>query len=119
MRLVYYTILFFIPVCLFGQADFFGQQKEANKDELTQIEVEFQLTVYPNPTVDYLNIATNTPFSGTYMLTNIIGKQLTTGVLIKDQATEVMMGEYNDGIYLLNVFDENGKRITTRKIFKE
>ncbi len=112
MRLLCYIILFFLPVCLTGQSDFFGQKEEP-------IEVELQVTVYPNPTIDHFNITTNTSFSGSFTLSNMIGKRLTNGNIIPDQQTKVAMVNYDRGIYLLSVFDAEGKRVTTRKIFKE
>jgi len=115
MRLIHNFILFLLPVCgLLAQIE-----EDDRSDKLTQIGIELEVTVYPNPVIDYFNISTNTPFSGSYVLSNMIGKKLSTGALSPDQSTEVMIDNYHSGIYLLSVFDSHGKRRTTRKIYKE
>lgn len=113
MSSLYYFILFFLPVCLFGQIE------DSSVEKRPLIQVELQITLYPNPTVDHFNITTNRPLAGSFTLSNMIGKQLTSGTLKENDATEVMMNTYAKGIYLLSVFDEQGKRLTTRKIFRE
>ena len=85
----------------------------------TGIEItNIQLSVYPNPTNDvlYLHIDDEKISTVTYTLFNYESKPLTKGIA-NDSETQIFMGKYNTGIYILDVISD-GKSVKRFKIIK-
>jgi len=113
VRSFIYIVLCFLPFGLYGQNSSGWTAKSPT------IDVEVSISIYPNPTIDFVTIKSEAQIEeGKYVLTNMIGKQLATGVF-SGQATILLMDKYSKGIYMLSIFDVEGKRLTTRKILKE
>ncbi len=75
------------------------------------------IVVYPNPTVDYININIDKMgFNNSYSVFNISGKKVIEGE-INSSVTRVNLSEYPSGIYLIKVMNDNQSCI--KKIIKK
>lgn len=105
----------FLSLALAGSTNLVAQ----SVDNTSPVEVSVELKLYPNPTVDYVNIEVLAlKEGGYYEFRNIIGKQLLTGQL-DNGVTTLNIEEYNKGIYLVSIFDAAGNRLVTKKVLKE
>lgn len=91
---------------------------QTNTDKITHDTEKVELKLYPNPTVDFVNIEVNSLKEGSFDLTNMIGKLLLSGH-ISNQVKTINLETYHKGIYILSVYDKHGTRISTKKILKE
>ncbi len=67
--------------------------------ELNQSFVE--LTMYPNPTSNELNVSLSEQVSGDYFVSDLMGKRLLTGQL--ESSFTIETSTWNQGIYFLNI----------------
>ena len=77
-------------------------------------------SVYPNPAGDYIKINTDADFSAgkmNVMIFDMYGKLLLTKE-ITDQETEIGIGNFASGIYMIRLF-QNANSLGTRKIIKK
>ncbi|NLP19442.1 MAG: T9SS type A sorting domain-containing protein, partial [Bacteroidales bacterium] len=65
-----------------------------------------QLSVYPNPAKDYINLHLNGAIADKYEVYDITGKLLTTDIINSD-TTEIFIDKLNPGVYLLKVYNNN------------
>ncbi|MDF2438028.1 MAG: Protein of unknown function precursor [Bacteroidota bacterium] len=99
-----------------------GVQQPYEISVLTSIEhgqeIDLQLSTYPNPTTDFLNLRTgNLRVSGiSYRLSDINGKLFKSGKA-EGSETKILMADLRDAVYLLEVM-ENNKEVKTFKIIK-
>ena len=79
----------------------------------------FSLTVFPNPTSEYLNLHLNEfkNESLTYMLCDKHGKQIASGQVTSPN-TEINMFDLPIADYLLNILDDNKRIVQSFKIIK-
>ena len=84
----------------------------------TGIDVtEIQLTAFPNPTKDVLNLQVNGEFGTVaYALYTNTSKRVAKGV-VNGAETQIQMGAYKPGLYFLDVKAE-GKTVKRFKIIK-
>lgn len=80
--------------------------------------IQLKCSVYPNPTSDYLilSIETDTFKNMKFYLYDFVGKPLLNKMITSDK-TEIQMGVYPSGTYILKITDNN-KDIKTFKIIK-
>lgn len=83
-----------------------------------EVDIEVELKLYPNPTIDFVNIEVNNLEDGTFVLRNMIGKHLISGTL-EGQTRTINMESYDRGIYILSVYNNKGVRIATKKVLKK
>ena len=94
------------------------QENTSQQQSFAQQDVEdVSIDVYPNPTADYVFLRIKQA-SASYVLTNLIGKTIFTGIVDNGQAIIDLTNQHK-GIYILKIFDQYQMRITTRKIIKE
>jgi D-alanyl-D-alanine carboxypeptidase len=73
-----------------------------------------QVSVYPNPASDRVKVSINgRSFSGTVMLTDMMGSELHKESFIGNRA-EVFIGSFPAGIYFLTLTDDAGNRFTSK-----
>lgn len=84
--------------------------------ETRKISVPGELTIYPNPTNDQLQID-NITTPTNYRLYNIVGTTLRQGTL-KEGSNSISLSALPTGIYLLELIDEDGNK-KVKKIIKE
>ena len=65
-----------------------------------------QLSVYPNPAKDYINLHLNGTIADKYEVYDITGKLLSTDK-ISSETTNVFIDKLNPGVYLLKVYNNN------------
>ncbi len=80
-------------------------------------KINKQLTIYPNPAEDFITIET-TGIEGTlqYEIFDLIGKQVSKGVLKNSKENVINISNLQEGLYLLNVWD--GRERYCRKFIK-
>jgi len=83
-----------------------------------ELEISIDLRVYPNPTVDLINIDLSNLKTGTYELRNMIGKKLVVGT-ISQRVTTINMQDYQNGLYILSIYDDGGNRLISKKVLKK
>ncbi len=75
------------------------------------------INIYPNPTTDFIEIVEKVKNINKIRLYDIYGKEI---VLPASQnISKIDMKALSEGIYMLQIFDKNGKMIENRKIFKK
>ncbi len=72
-----------------------------------------EIKIYPNPTADVIHIVS--PASLTVSLTGIEGKI----IMKQEQAQQIRMGHLPAGLYLLKLFDEEGRLIRVEKVLRK
>jgi hypothetical protein len=77
------------------------------------INNKIDVNIFPNPAADVLNIESSTPLS-TIQVFDISGREIKTEL---NNLNAVKINDLNKGIYLIKLFDKNG-RFTTRKFVK-
>lgn len=78
----------------------------------------FDVTIFPNPATDLIQIQTGTPGGGlTVRVTDITGKTVLNTVPFTDNQFTLDVSGYANGIYFVVI--ENGKGSVTRKIIKQ
>jgi len=112
-------ILFIILIAASGIS---AQSQWDNNDMTEQQELrakqiieEFQ--IYPNPTIDYINIRTEGS-AASYILSNLIGKTIQQAPII-DGHSIIDLTSQHKGIYIIKIYNDENERITTRKIIKK
>lgn len=74
------------------------------------------ITIYPNPTSDYINIQTNSTIKEVKIYD--LNGRLKSEKTFNSENYNVDIRDLSSGFYLLQVYDEN-ERITTKKILKQ
>ena len=80
----------------------------------TEVETNNKLSIYPNPTTDFLNINSEIAISE-LKISDINGRIINNLQFIDDK---LYVGELQKGIYLIKITDKNGN-ISTEKIIKK
>lgn len=65
--------------------------------------------VYPNPSEGVINVSNDTNVENTIVVTDIAGKVVATKVA--STATTINLGNFGTGIYLVEVANQNGKKV--------
>ena len=76
------------------------------------------ISVYPNPVSNLLNINTGTNSDLSYSIFNIMGQGISKGILKRTNNT-INFAELNRGVYFLNVFSKELNKQNTYKLIKE
>ena len=84
-----------------------------DNDSEKSIEI-FELTLYPNPVNDILNISNSDTNEGTYRILNLLGQIMKTGNL---NQKEINVSEFVTGMYILEA--TNNDKIISKKFIKE
>jgi hypothetical protein len=70
------------------------------------------LTVYPNPTDDYINLQLNTQKPISYTITDIMGKTLVPMTKVASEITRINVSDWNAGVYILKTNDGYSRKFT-------
>ena len=102
-----------------GDNDLLAQSLDQDYNDLPRFEQtdDISFKVYPNPTTDYISVSTDQKFDGSFKLNNIFGKILLEGEISKE-GKKIDLLKFRSGIYIISVYDTEGKKVTTRKIIK-
>ena len=74
--------------------------------------------LYPNPTIDYVNIDFTEIINAQIRIFNSSGKEVLSQI-INDNKTRIDLSFLNRGLYLLHVYDIDNARVITYKISKK
>lgn len=85
---------------------------ESNLD-VSEFELSNQIVLYPNPTTDYITIDSHFEIKELVLL-DLKGKVL---IQSTNPNSEISLGAFDSGIYMLKLIDENGN-MTVNKIIK-
>jgi predicted nuclease of predicted toxin-antitoxin system len=98
----------------FQQGSFTVSEMIVSKD------LDFAITVFPNPSTDYvvLKVDNSKSKSLSYFLSNVDGKILSTDKLISSEQ-QISLSNCAKGTYLLSVQNENGQVLKSFKIIKK
>lgn len=96
--------------------------EEKEKDEYygkTFNSLEVKVSVYPNPTSDFLKIALKNTKSDIfrYQLVDLRGKVLDTGTIFENQA-QISMQKLANATYFVNIINQDNKKVKTFKVIK-
>jgi len=83
--------------------------------DFTKIE---GVKVYPNPAVDYVNLSFTEVINAEVRVFDITGKELLVKTF-NDEKTSIDLSSYNNGVYLLHVYDLDNIKVITYKINKK
>jgi hypothetical protein len=81
---------------------------------INSLEQKTNMSIYPNPTNDYLSISTST--KSEIEISNIEG-QIIKRLKIKDNKTDIDISDFSSGVYIIRVQTDRG--IMTKKFIKE
>lgn len=118
------TLIYFYPPAI-GMIDptvakwvIFLYQKQ-QEDGIIDYELKKDFTIYPNPAINQIKIASNFDNINNYnyQLIDITGSSVQTGK-IKSQQHKIDISNAPDGIYFIQIFDENRILKTTKKLIK-
>lgn len=75
-----------------------------------------ELSVFPNPAVEYFSVNDNNDLVAHVLVFNIVGKQVKTFEFIKGERYSIV--DLPKGFYLIQLLDRNRKVLTTQKVDK-
>ena len=81
-------------------------------------ENSINISTYPNPCVEELNISNTSSARGTFTLTDLLGKVRYTASIGSKQTKKLDVSNYINGVYILSFHGENGIS-STKKIIKK
>jgi WD40 repeat protein len=81
-----------------------------------EINKEQELSIYPNPAKEWVNISVNKPGNGTYELLDPLGRVMLTGTVNREQAT-ISSSCLPKGLYYIKLVTATGE-IYKGKIWK-
>lgn len=87
---------------------------------IDELELDVNLTIFPNPTTDYLTLKTSdyNNHKLSYQLYDAQGKALSTGEIVSEQ-TKIAMNNLPTATYLVHVVDQENKKVHSFKIIKK
>lgn len=109
-------LVFILVLSMFLQTNLL-HANDPSQDPL-EFEITIDLKLYPNPTVDLINIEVSNLKIGSFELRNMIGKKFETGA-ISQKVTTINIQDYQNGLYILSIYDDNGNRLITKKVLKK
>ena len=80
-----------------------------NSASVTNVSGLEGVKVYPNPSEGVINVSNDTNVENTIVVTDIAGKVVATKVA--STATTIDLGNFGTGIYLVEVANQNGKKV--------
>lgn len=114
------TLLLILSILAFGsllhaQVDYVPSDAAEVKEIVKDPNAPLELRIFPNPAIHYFRISANKDI-GQVRIINIIGKKVKIYEGLDDRRYDIE--DLPMGIYLIQVLDEKGKIITTRRLSK-
>ena len=96
----------------------FQQPYRISATLIEDVELDFQVNIYPNPAVEQLNIELENYQTGyTYQLYDVSGKLLIKKA-IESKKIIISFQQYSTGVYFLLLMEEESKKLKTYKVQK-
>ncbi len=89
---------------------------DSNSKEITEVDFEESLSVYPNPTDGIININSDIDVLDKVEIYDVTGKLVTSLDLRNHYSQQVDLSSMNEGVYILKVIGENFS--SSQKVFK-
>jgi len=70
------------------------------------------LTVYPNPTTDYITLQSNSNQPISYTITDLMGKTIIPMTKVTSELNRIDVSAWNAGIYIIKTSDGNSRKVT-------
>lgn len=80
---------------------------------------KLSIHIYPNPAKEEIFISGNFPTNAKVSLVNMLGQEMLHTNLDKESQTRLSLSEVKQGIYMLNILNENGSVIYSEKLVRE
>jgi hypothetical protein len=97
----------FLLLLTFVLMAFAGQAQSSPKTDLT---------VYPNPAIDYIQVSDHQDAVGQMVIFNLTGKRVKEFELVKGD--RYFVADLPKGFYLVQLIDKNKRILTTQKLDK-
>ncbi len=81
-------------------------------------ERNFDISVYPNPTTEFVNVKTNAVEQDLLIQLYDIQGKLLKEIIMKDNTKQINLSKYSSSNYLLKISNKNGELIRSWKIIK-
>lgn len=107
-----YGLILLIAAACFGgaYAQFNAGQEQA------QTVIQKEITVYPNPAVDYFTLTVNDQTISRITINNIIGKEILA--YSRTELNKYDVSQLKKGIYVVRVFNHNDKLVKALRLSK-
>ena len=111
-QLMKYGLILLIAAACFGgaYAQFNAGQEQA------QTVIQKEITVYPNPAVDYFTLTVNDQTISRITINNIIGKEILA--YSRTELNKYDVSQLKKGIYVVRVFNHNDKLVKALRLSK-
>ncbi len=80
------------------------------------VQAQADITVYPNPATEYIEVSDQSDAAGTVNIYNLVGKKLRSFEYIPGH--QYFLADLPKGMYLVQILDRSGKVMTTQKVNK-
>jgi Secretion system C-terminal sorting domain len=77
---------------------------------------KIDLSVYPNPAVEYISVQDDNDVVGKIVVFNLVGKKMKSFEISKGDSYYV--ADLPKGMYLVQILDHNSKLLTTQRVNK-
>ncbi len=89
-----------------------------NNASIGEPSIESEIKVYPNPTSDYITISTSEKTVTNVSIVDLTGKVVYQNANAFHGTSNIQVGQYPNGLYLIKLRDENGDMRVKRFIVK-
>ncbi len=69
-------------------------------------DLQFELSIYPNPTTDWINLKRDNSNPMNASLFNVLGQKM-MDIELSEMNQEIDLGAFAEGMYLLSIYDKN------------
>ncbi len=107
-----YGLILLIAAACFGAA--YAQFRTVQQETKTIIQKE--ISVYPNPAVDYFTLTVNDETISRITINNIIGKEVLS--YSRTDVNKYDVSHLKKGIYVVRVFNHNDKLVKALRLSK-
>ncbi len=91
----------------------------SSKEDLKQEESNIDVMVYPNPVADYINISIKSHGEATQVIiADVIGREVAYEYIEGKTSLRYDIINWMDGLYTVEFFNNDGRRIHTQKLVK-
>jgi hypothetical protein len=113
LLLIFPILALFSSLC--AQVEYIPSEAAEVKEIIKDPNAPLELRIFPNPAVHYFRISANREI-GQVRIINIIGKKVKIYEGLDDRRYDIE--DLPMGIYLVQILDDKGKIMTTRRLSK-
>ena len=87
-------------------------------DEHNLLNSDLDISVFPNPVADYLNISFENHATGRILIKDVIGRQVALEEIEEVQSLRYDMTAWPEGSYTITLLNHSGERLSTENVIK-